>query len=285
MYPDKKVMRQHGEIDYIVRYRTLAEMIHALQSSARDTTQGRRLSSVRPCRAGGWAGTDDALEYLDMLRNGWAHGVKGVEGLEGLSSDMQDDYTFVPSVCGTYLDVGAYQAGVPDCMLEYTPESSENIRGLTLVIDSCYSAGVNGDTVLTYAHSVMRLIAWLAAERIETAVYAVNPIQLGKHRYMYTTCIRKAGDVIQPERLAAMVHPSWLRRCWFAMLERDYYDRKLRECSGCKGSYGHVITATIDEIRACVDEAYSVILLPKIGTGDPMKAVAESISLKLQIQE
>ncbi len=66
------------------------------------------------------------------------------------------------------------------------------------------------------------------------------------------------------------------------MLEREYYDDKMQDCKACTGSYGVVEHASMDEMQAALPEAYSVILLPKCGSGDPMKAVQESDTLRLR---
>ena len=37
-----------------------------------------------------------------------------------------------------------------------------------------------------------------------------------------------------------------------------------------------------DEMQQVLPEAYSVIMLPKVGSGDPMNAVQDAINLKLK---
>jgi hypothetical protein len=128
----------------------------------------------------------------------------------------------------------------------------------------------------------MKLVAWLSAEQIETSVYVVIPIHAKGTRYIYTTPIRQAGDVIQPERIAAILHPSFLRRAWFSMVEHEHYDKQLAGTQICLGGYGQVRECTADEMQSCLPESYSVIMLPKIGTSNPEKAIQESVTLKLK---
>lgn len=279
--PDRKIVDSDGKKTATLRFRTLTEMTAAITASQADTDHD--CHSVKNERGSNpWTGTNTADEYLDMLRNGWKHGVQDAEGLEGLSSDTAERLNFVRNVGGVFPVVPAYLAGAPDAMLDVRPMPSDSVRGLTLVIDSSFHAGVSSETVLTYAHSVMRLIAWLQAERIETSIYVVCPIQFGQRRIIYTTPIRETGDILQPERIAAIVHPSWLRRAWFAMVEREFYDHGMQECDACRNSFGQVRHVNAAEMQQVLPEAYSVIMLPKVGSGDPMKAVKESISLKLR---
>jgi hypothetical protein len=130
----------------------------------------------------------------------------------------------------------------------------------------------------------MRMLAWLQAEQIETAVYAVVPIMLGRSRnkrVMYVTPIRQAGETMNPDRIAAVLHPSFLR-AWFSALEHDYFDRNVSDACVCKSGYGSVTHATAEEMRAAIPEAYSVIMLPKVGSGDPEQAIREAVTLKIR---
>lgn len=281
--PDVAIRDDNGKKTATLRYRTLAQMTDALDwANDDDNDNGRAKSCREESGESPWSGTNTADEYIGMLRDGWKHGVQDVEGLDGLSSDRAEKLTFVRDVGGVFPIIPAYLAGVPDNMLSVRPMPSDAVRGLTLVIDSSFHAGVRGDTVLEYARNVMKLIAWLQAEQIDTSIYVVCPIQFGQRRIIYTTPIRETGDVLQPERIAAVIHPSWLRRAWFAMVEREYYEYGMKECQTCLGGFGQVRHVNADEMRQVLPEAYSVIMLPKVGSGNPMAAVRESISLKLR---
>ncbi len=280
--PDVAIRGADGRKAATLRFRTLNEMTDAM-TWARDDTTGDRHNSMRSeSGSNPWTGTNTADEYISMLRDGWKHGVADAEGLDGLSSDMHERMQFTRDVGGVFPIIPAFLAGVPDSMLNVRPAPTDSVRGLTLVIDSSFHCGVDASDVLTYAKSVMRLIAWLQAEQIDTSVYIVCPIQFGQRRIIYTTPIRETGDVLQPERIAAVVHPSWLRRAWFAMVEREYQQYGMPECRACHNGYGQVRHVNAEEMRQVLPEAFSVIMLPKVGSGDPMKAVQEAISLKLR---
>ncbi len=263
-----------------VRFRTVANLQEALERSMTDSEKYRRLASI----TGGFSftGTHDAAEYIRMLREGWPQGVQGVEGLDGLSTDAAERLTFVRNVGGAFPIVPAYLSGAPDSMLMPTPDKRDNVRGLTLVIDSSYHCGIDAKTCLAYAKSVMRLVAWLQAEQIETAIYLSIALMSNGHKLLYVIPVREAGEIMMPERIAALVHPSGFRRGFFAMLEREHYDYELVHTSICKHAYGYPTTATPDEMRTVIPEAYSVIMLPKVGSGDPLKAVQESETFKLR---
>ncbi|NIO40788.1 MAG: hypothetical protein GTO41_11785 [Burkholderiales bacterium] len=263
-----------------IRHRTLDDVMTAIQESLdREQTYSSRRKDKD------FTGTSSLEEYRDMLLHGWDAGVDGVEGLDGLSTDHAEKLCFERNVGGAFPIVPAHLAGMPNSMLSPTIKTADSARGLTLVIDSCFSYGVETSTIITYAREVMKLVAWLQAEQLEVAVYVVVPIMLGSNnnkRVLYVTPIREAGQVFQPERIASILHPSWLRRGWFATLEYDYHVRGVKDAACCRSGYGSVTHAKPEELRAAIPEAYSVILLPKVGVHDPAKALREAVTLKLR---
>ena len=275
--PDKAVTNTANGAKTIHRMRTINDFAESLQWAQKNNRMASAVSG-----SSRFTGTDSAAEYEDMMRNGYAHGVKGVEGLEGLSTDASDKIQFERSVGGAFPIVPAFLHGAPDAMLMPVAKPAEAVRGLTLVIDGAFHAGIKSWEVAEYAKSVMRLLAWLAAEGVETAVYSVIAMRHNGDRVIWTTPIREAGGVMQPERIAAICHPSFLRRAWFSLVEREHIEFKLPLSNMCNDCYGYPSEATVAELQQVLPEAYSVILLPKPGSGDPDKAVREAYTLKLK---
>lgn len=288
LIPDKEVTVADRRDSVYIRPRTIENMFSAMRWSKADgekqENQHRRHSSLRGSNK--FCKTQNIDEYIDMLDKGWETGVKDMQELAGITSDSAEQLVFTRAPGGAFPVVPAHLANDPNSMMRPTLDVSENKRGLTLVIDSCFSGGVSARTILDYAQDIMRLVAWLQAERIECSVYSIIPIELDDKRVVYTVPIREAGQVFQPERIAAVLHPSWLRRAWFAMLEYEYYetDGAYPEARACQYGYGSVTHANADEMRQALPEAYSVIMLPKPGQGDPTKAVEEVTNLKIRVQ-
>jgi len=270
-----------------IRHRTLNDYTLSMQQARADKRAKPPLMSSRSSckKATEWQGDVTNSGYEKMLAEGWRHGVEGVEELDGLASDASERLTFERNVGGAFANVPAFLHGAPDAMLMPARRRNENMRGLTLVLDASFSAGVAGDTVLEYAQSVMKLVAWLEAERIETAVYVTIAMYMESDKYIYVTPIREAGMTMQPERIAAILHPAFLRRAWFSLLEQEHVLHHLPGARESRFCYGHVTHADVEEMQACLPESYSVIMLPKPGRGDPVKAVHESINLKLRLEQ
>lgn len=274
--PDVPIRDKGGKARAALRVRSVAEMTAALDWSMQDS---RELQSKRQSN---WSGTMTVEEYRDMLRYGWPDGLADAEGLEGLTSDRDDRLQFVRDVGGAFPVVPAALAGAPDAMLSPRPMPADNVRALTLVIDMAFNCYVNSEDVLKYAQRVMKLVLWLQTEQVDVTVYGVISLNFGTSNYVYCTPIRDPGTAFQPERIAATVHPSWLRRAHFAMCEREYYEYGFKECVVCRAGYGHPKPVQVEQLQTALPEAQSIILLPKPGDGDPLNAVKDSINLKLR---
>lgn len=284
LLPDRIMTKKSGRSSTKVymRTRTIENLRDAMRWSRDRTIKTPRLASITTDEH--FCATKNINEYIDMFDKGWQAGVEDMQELEGITSDAADQLTFKRAPGGAFPVVPAYLSNSPDAMLMPTADTHENKRGITLVIDSCFSGSTRSTAILDYAKTIMRLVAWLKAERIEVAVYAVVPIRMDGKRAVYITPILEAGDVFQPERIASVLHPSFLRRAWFAMIEYEYLatDGAYPECSCMKYGYGSVTNVGIDELREALPEAYSVCLLPKPGTGDPKKAIDSVLNFKIR---
>lgn len=271
-----------------VRERSLAEYDAALHTVLARVECGQltgkhgNVTAMSVKGAKNFTGTRSADEYASMLRYGWPDGVSGMaEALDGITSDQAERLEFVRNVAGAFPIVPAHIAGSPLSMLMPTQQRSDQVRGLTLVINGSYPCMVDSSTALEYARSVMRLVAWLQAERLDAAIYIASAMRLEQTHAVYITPIRSLGSVYQPERIAAACHTSFLRRAWFAMLELEYVDQGLAGASACRECYGYPQTLTTEMLRNILPDAESVILMPAVGSHDPTRAVQEAINVRL----
>jgi hypothetical protein len=281
----------------ILRRRTIADFATALRTVRErsnngdahlESADGTRSTSCNSCTGNrAFTATPDADAYLDMLVRGWPKAMSGMrEALDGITSDDSERLEFVASVAGAFPIVPAYLAGAPDCMRLPVQRVSEHKRALTLIVNGAFNCDIDAKTATEYAKSVMRLVAWLHAERLDAAVYVAQGsghYANGRHVSVLTlTPLRMLGDVFQPERLAACIHPSWLRRAWFAMLELEYIDLDLPGAESCRGGYGRSVAPELCDLSEALPDAESIILLPPVGRGDPRKAVQEALNIKFR---
>jgi hypothetical protein len=284
--PDVRIATDKGA--FIVRRRSVDDYQRTLDLAiAYRREVGRYLpgafgaASVSDSKS--FAGTTPS-EYRDMLVRGWPEGIEGAEGLDGLVSDRLERFQLQRNVAGAFANVPAHLAGHPASMYDMRVEQSEK-RGLTLVVDLCFNCQIDKEIVIQFARKVMRLVAWLQAQQIEIAVYGVVIVIMEGTTYVYPITIREHGSVLQPERIAAMIHPSWLRRAWFSMLEYDAH----RGCAVAKSAtgagYGFPTYGNAELYRQIFPDAYAVVMLPKPGDGDPEKTILDAVNLKLKRED
>jgi hypothetical protein len=264
---------------FVYRRRTLTDIVDAMRWSNEDS--GRPLSSKSGRSS--WTGTDSLDAYRDMLQYGWPEAMQDrPTDLDDLFTDAADQLAFLPDVAGAFPIVPAYLSGRPDCMLRPVPQPSDRLRSVTLILDGSFNASTEAETVRRHAFSVMALVAQLEAERVEVAVEIVVSTEVRGQAVVYSSPVRQMGEALQPERLAAMLHPSWLRRCWFAQVEYDHYVQKLAHTGQCRSGFGRAAGVDRSMIEAALPEAQCVIVLPKPGRGNPASAAREAINVRLK---
>jgi hypothetical protein len=220
-----------------------------------------------------------------MLRDGWPEGIQGVSELAGLATDESERHEIYRDVAGFHPDVPSTIAGTPCDMFAMRRTTSASKRSVTLVNDASYNAGVTAETAQRHAIEVMKLVSHLVAEGIDCEVYNVQSIQMRKLHTVYVTPVRTLGSPIMPERIASLLHPSFLRRSWFAMAE-------LEKDKGMKGSedvvpssYGRAMRLEPALIKAVLPDAVSVVIMPKPGDGATAETLYNTVNLKLQREE
>lgn len=281
--PDRTVKVENRDKPVTFRERSIGTIEECLLW-ARDSKKSLSSCNVETGR-NKWTGTTNVDEYINMLRYGWETGVKLAHELDGMTSDASEQLTFVPSVAGVFPIVPAYLAGNPVNMYAPVIQETENRRGVTLVIDASYNSSTAAKTALEYAQEIMKLVIWFQQQRIDVAVYAtVAALMYGK-RVVYLVPVRHCGDVLQVERIAAVLHPSFLRRGFFALVEYEYHLDKgvtYPECATCNSGYGKSTHCTADEMRIALNDAQSIVMLPKVGTTSATSAVESALNIKIR---
>lgn len=260
----------------VVRWRTIAEYADMLREAIASGGSGGGARASAP-----FAGTANASEYLTMLETGWPDGVHGVEGLDGLSVDAEARPTLQRSVAGCFPSVPDFIAGSPLSMYDVQRLPSEH-QSVCLVINAATPGSTDASVILEYAHSVMRLIAALHAQHLDAAIVLMVRLHMGSRDYCYPVRIRELGQVLQPERIAATLHPSWLRRAFFSAIDHDAHNGCKDAGSASNSGYGSAQGIDGELCRQLLPDARSVLILPQPGEGDPTKAVQEALSVKLR---
>ena len=272
--------------NHIVRHYRVSDYAQALRERINSTLDFAGRQSLEGSQY--FTATKDASEYADMLANGWPAGMpKAKSGLDGLATDAAQALELIRSVAGAFPMVPTMLAGQPDHMLLPVRQSADRVRSISLVINAAFQAGVRSEDVLAYAHSVMRFVAWLEAEQVEASVFLSSTNRFDKKTVTYITPIREAGSFMQAERIAAMVHPSWHRRAWFALLECEAkaLGKTSPECQATHGGYGYPRETPLEVLQVALPYSESVAVLPAPGGCNPDEAIEHAVNLKLRVSE
>jgi hypothetical protein len=265
------------------RYPSLSDVERCSREALeRHDERGGGRSSVTGTHS--FTGTKDMQTFLDMLSNGWPEGIAEAKGLDGLASDHHERLQFERNVSGAFVNVPAHLQGDPMSMLNPVIAPSDNTRSLTLVVDNCYNCNIESNAVLRYAQEIMRVVAWLSAERIECSVVSVTSEKYNGNLYYWVTEVKRKGDVLQPERIATCVHTSFFRRGWFSVMEHEHHEHQLKGSDACLGGYGYSVTPELSDLPTLLDEdVSSIVMLPKADNhGDAGHAIDTAINLKLK---
>ncbi|MER5263864.1 hypothetical protein ABTZ99_17510 [Actinosynnema sp. NPDC002837] len=126
-------------------------------------------------------------------------------------------------VTGSEVDVGAYLAGVPECMVDAVPRQvSRRGKVITFLVPSGYSHRIAHDVIINRGLALATLCAAIidAGHSVEIwsgdAGILHSPRQ--PQRYCGVARVISAGEPFDVGRLIfAMAHPGMLRRLWFGV--------------------------------------------------------------------
>lgn len=186
--------------------------------------------SGRRRRDDDWAGaTWD--EALTLATNGWTVPLPEADvAVTALREDIQvragGVLSLVPvwDVTGSEVDVAAYLAGVPECMIDWDPRAlSSHGRVVTFLVPAGYSHTVPRAHVMNRGVALTALCSAIisAAHSVEVwSGYAGSWRVAGvpRDRYCAVARVISAGEPLDVARLLfAMAHPAMLRRLWFGV--------------------------------------------------------------------
>lgn len=196
------------------------------RAGAPDTIPGGRSRNSDSSR-NEWAGAT-WHEALALGTNGWTLPVPEVDVAvtalrEGLNERVsRSRLAPVWHVTGSEVDVAAYLAGVPECMIDCEPRAlSAHGRVVTFLVPATYSHSVPRAYVMNRGVALAALCSAIigAAHSVEVwSGYACTMPGVGGRRYCGVARVISAGEPLDVARLMfAMAHPAMLRRLWFGV--------------------------------------------------------------------
>ncbi|HVW44623.1 MAG TPA: hypothetical protein VHC18_25065 [Amycolatopsis sp.] len=126
-------------------------------------------------------------------------------------------------VTGAEVDIGAYLAGVPECMIDAVPrEVSRRGKVITFVVPAGYSHTVEHDAIINRGLALATLCATIidAGHSVEiwSGFAGWLTVDTDRHRFRSMARVIEAGEPFDVGRLIfAVAHPAMLRRLWLGV--------------------------------------------------------------------
>lgn len=189
-------------------------------------------------------------EAVQMAEHGWAEGaVKAKTLLDKMPPPLLENVMTgtVHDVVGSYVDVGEYVMGTPECMVNFC-EDKRTARFARIVVAGCYAGGVTGQTIINRGVAIAAIVDALEANGVRCDIDMVT--RQNKHgRDVWETCVslKRATDPLNLDTLVfAIAHPACFRRIGFAVCERETPAMRKMHSFMHSGSYGSVQTLPPD---------------------------------------
>ncbi len=122
-------------------------------------------------------------------------------------------------VTGSEVDVGAYLAGVPECMVDAVPRrTSTRGRVVTFVVPATYLNTTPHELVRNRGIALATLCAAIIGAGHSVEIWSGWSCMVGPDRHTAMARVISAGEPLDVGRLVfAVAHPLMCRRLWFAV--------------------------------------------------------------------
>tara|TARA_R110002096_G_scaffold78088_3_gene184015 strand:+ start:1281 stop:2228 length:948 start_codon:yes stop_codon:yes gene_type:complete len=174
-----------------------------------------------------WTLNASYADAKDLAVNGWP---KGREMMEGKMSDALNSHA-IPEIqpswstgeWGFFVDIGAYSAGDPMCVLHPDEQTSLTNNVVKLRVSLACAFGVDGEMKANWGTAIAFLILQLQGQGKQVAVEACyytekhagcqRDLKKVGQNYLTTITLKQAGEPLDLDRVAYVVaHPAAHRR-------------------------------------------------------------------------
>jgi len=222
-----------------------------------------RCASIQDNSSSSWDLNTNFDQARTFAQRGWVD--KAAE-LEGYMTSVNDlDYGgFQTSldVTGECVDVGAFLAGEPECMMSMAVPAK---RSLTVIVNVSFSAGCDARHLLNRGIAVAAAVYALQCNGVSVSLKVGSWVD-DHNGHIHETLIEvnQYGEYISPARLAFwLAHPAALRRCIFRISEHEPDDVRKRFGFYSGHGYGYPCDPPTDKTG---DEGDSVFIpYPQLG--------------------
>lgn len=169
--------------------------------------------------------THDFDEAYTMLKSGWEEGTKRLKDkLETKVKSVSIKQKTIYDVAGFQCSVPRYLQGIPTNMINKKTVSQKN-KVITINKNVSYSCCVKADEITNECAKVLELVNNLENNgcRVNLNIIIGTTVANGYHSYAdyVKICVKQASQRLNLKQVAfPIMHPSMLRRIFFALMER-----------------------------------------------------------------
>lgn len=169
--------------------------------------------------------TYDFEEAYDLLKQGWEEGTKRLKDkLETKVKSVSTKQKTIYDVAGFQCSVPRYLQGIPTNMINKKTVSQKN-KVITINKNISYGAFVSADKITEECAKVLELINNLESNgcRVNLNIIVGTTAAQGNYKYAdyVKICVKQASQRLNLKQVAfPIMHPSMLRRIFFALMER-----------------------------------------------------------------
>jgi len=212
---------------------TLADYV-----TQRDTKGASKDGSISFCHCS----FDEAIEYA---RHGWPEGANKAKALlDRLTIDPPSaphSQTY-HDVSGSYVDVGEFVQGVPECMVDFR-EDKRPARFAHIVVAACYAASFRASSAIQRGVTIAAIIDALEAQGIRCTVdlHFTVKNESKTDQIDIHLALKEAHAPLNLDTLTfGIAHPAYLRRLIFGAMEHLPRERHREFSIRSGGGYGKV---------------------------------------------
>lgn len=191
--------------------------------------------------------TKNLAEACSLTARGWPQGaarakkmLDRIESTEHVRVELSSLTQTRNDVTGSYVDVGAYVSGIPECMVEFEPDPRK-VRFAHIVIAASTSSYTSEQDIMARGACICAAIDTLESRGIRCNVTLQVATGTAQLFIRDDVTLKNAHDPLNLDSLAfAVAHPAMLRRIGFAA--EELVNPTLRQALHCYygGGYGNV---------------------------------------------
>lgn len=211
------------------------ESSHAPEFSPHDLP----LSSDLEYKKQRWYGTFSFEEAMLLGRNGWPEMAKEVKDAVVNPWDTLIDvrpWNPIHSIAGSSIDINGYIVGVPECMFR---QNDSITKAVNIVVNVGHQYKIRPSEIVKNGKEIVNIVNAFETNNIRTRLVVMVAVSDDDSDVFRTFIVCKdLYDNFDLKRVMfAIAHPSFLRRLWFSMAERE--PKEIRSKFGFELGWGY----------------------------------------------